>query len=154
MGLLDGDAEEPSHKLRRYIITGIVFVALLGGSVAYALRFHTEKKTVETFMDVLASGDLQQAYRVWKPNPGYSYEDFLADWGPTSEYGPVKSYRIEAAQLPKAASGVVVVVELSRHSPFPSDKDIEKSRTNKEVYLWVERSDQKLSFAPTLNLAP
>jgi hypothetical protein len=154
LGLLDGDAEEPSSKLRRYIITGIAFVALLGGGVAYLLRFHTEKKTVVTFMDVLASGDLQRAYHVWNPNPGYSFQDFLADWGPTGEYGPVKSYRLETAQLPKNGSGVVVVVELSRFSPFPSARDSDKSRNNKEVYLWVERSTQKLSFAPTLNLSP
>lgn len=154
LGLLDGDAEEPSSKLLRYTITTIVFLALCAGGTAYLLRYHTEKKTIATFLNALASGDSQKAYRLWKPNPSYSYQDFSADWGPAGEYGPVKSYRIKRAHLPKNASGVVVDVELSRFSPFPSDDDFEKGRTNKEVSLWVERSNQSISFAPTLNLAP
>lgn len=154
MGLLDGDAEEPPSKLLRYVITGIVFVALCAGGTAYLLRYHTEKKTVVTFLDVLAAGDLPLAYRLWKPNPTYSYQDFLGDWGPTGEYGPVKSYRIERAHLPRNASGVVIDVELSRYSPFPPDSDFEKGRTNKEVSLWVERSNQSISFAPALSFGP
>jgi hypothetical protein len=148
LGLLDGDAGKPPSKLPRYIITTIVFVGLVGGTIFYLLRYHTEKSTVGTFMNALTSGDFQQAYRIWRPNPSYSFEDFLGDWGPTGEYGPVKSYRVESATLPRNSSGVVVVVELSRYSPFPADDDFEKGRTNKEVNLQVERSNQAISYAP------
>ncbi len=148
MGLFDGGAEEPHTKLRRYIITLIVFIALVSGGVAYALRYHAEKKTVSVFLNTVAAGDLPQAYRLWKPNARYSYQDFLSDWGPTGEFGPVKSYHIASANMRKNASGVVIAVELSRFAPFPSDQDFEKGRSNKEVRLWVERSDQAISFAP------
>ncbi len=145
--MLDGDAEEPRSKLLRYGITVLVFVLLLSGVVAYLLRYHTEKGTVEHFLNTLAAGDLQQAYRLWKPNPSYSYEDFLRDWGPTGEFGPVKSYRLETAQRPRDGSGIVIVVEVSKFQPFPSEGDFEKDRQNKEVRLWVERKDQSISFA-------
>jgi len=152
LGLLDGDAEEPSSKLRRYIITTVVFIGLCIAGTAYLLRYHAEKKTVATFMDTVASGDFQKPYRLWQPGASYAYEDFLSDWGPTGEFGPVKSWRLETAQHPKDGSGIVVVVELSRFAPFPSDQDFDKSRTNKEVRLWVERSNQAISFAPTIGL--
>ena len=154
MGLLDGDKQKPPSKVVRYIISGIVFVGLVTGAVAFLLRYHKERQTVATFMFALSSDDFQRAYTIWKPNPGYSYQDFLADWGPSGEYGPVKSFRIRRARLPKNASGVVVDMEMSRYSPFPPDSDFEKGRTNKEVSLWVERSNQSISFAPTLNLTP
>ena len=154
LGLLDGDAGKPPSKLLRYIITTAIFVALVGGAVGYVLRYHTEKRTVGMFMNALESGDFQQAYRIWKPNPTYSYQDFLGDWGPAGEYGPVKSYRVESAMLPRNSSGVVVMVELSKYSPFPSDNDFEKGRTNKEVSLQVERSNQAISYAPPRLAAP
>lgn len=154
MGLLDGDSQKPPSKLPRYIITAVVLVGLVGGTVAFLLRYHRERQTVATFLFALSADDFQKAYAIWKPNPGYSYQDFLADWGPSGEYGPVKSFRIERARLPRNASGVVVQVELSRYSPFPADSDFEKGRANKEVSLWVERSNQSISFAPTLSLSP
>lgn len=154
MGLLDGDSQKPPSKIPRYIVTGIVLIGLITGTVAFLLRYHKERQTVATFLFALCADDFKQAYTIWKPNSSYSYQDFLADWGPNGEYGPVKSFRLERARLPKDASGVVVQVELSRYSPFPPDSDFEKGRTNKEVSLWVERSNQSISFAPTLNLVP
>ena len=148
MALFDGGAEEPHSKVRRYVITVIVFIALVSAGVAYARRYLTEKASVAAFLDTLAKGDLQQAYRLWKPNASYSFQDFLSDWGPTGEFGPVKSYHIASAHMRKNASGVVITVELSRFAPFPSDQDFEKSRSTKEVRLWVERRDQAISFAP------
>jgi hypothetical protein len=151
VGLLDGDAGKPPSKLPRYIVTGVAIVAVVSGGVAYLLRYHTEKATIATFLTTVSSGDFPKAYQIWKPNPSYAYQDFLSDWGPTGEYGPVKSYRIGRAYRPSDGSGVVVDVELSRYSPFPPDSDFEKGRTNKEVSLWVERSNQSISFAPALN---
>ena len=148
MGLLDGDAEEPQSKLRRYIVSGMVFALLVWLAVWWVLRFHTEKKTVDSFFEALVAGDTQLAYRIWKPGPSYRYEDFLADWGPQGLYGPVVTFRIETAHRPKNASGVVVMVAVSPLKPFPSQREPEKFIRVREVRLWVERRDQSLSFAP------
>ncbi len=148
MGLLDSDSEEPRSKLRRYLVSGLALVLLLSLSGWYLFRFHSEKQTVARFLDALVAGDTERAYQVWKPRASYSYQDFLEDWGPAGYYGPVKSYRIETAQKPRDASGVIVVVELSPYQPFPGDNDAVKNRRTKEVRIWVERQDNSLGFPP------
>lgn len=149
MGLLDSGAEEPKSKLRRYIITGVALVALIALGLWYVLRFTAEKRTVTRFMDAVVAGNMQLAYQIWHPHSSYSYQDFLSDWGPNGYYGPIKSYRIEAAQPPRhGGSGVIVTVEISPFQPFPSPDDAEKSGRTREVRVWVERSDQSLSFPP------
>jgi hypothetical protein len=148
LGLLDSTAEEPHSKLLRYSITAVVFIALLSLGIWWLLRFRTEERTVKGFFDALVAGQTEEAYRIWKPQPTYSYKDFLDDWGPGGYYGPVKSYRMVSAGHPRAGTGVIVVVEVSPYQPFPSDNDSIKQSSTKEVRLWVERKDQSLSFPP------
>lgn len=148
MGLLDSTAEEPHSKLLRYSVTTAVFIVLVAFGMWWLLRFHTEKQTVKRFLDALVAGQTEEAYRIWKPQPTYSYKDFLDDWGPNGYYGPVKSYRIESAEHPRAGTGVIVVVEVSPYQPFPGDNDAPKQNKTKEVRIWVEQSDQSLSFPP------
>lgn len=155
MDLLDSGSEEPKSKLRRYVITAVALAVLVALSLGYTFRFHTEKKTVDSFFQTLARGDTREAYRIWKPHGSYTFQDFLEDWGPAGYYGPVKSYRIVTAEQVKSpkwtqggASGVVVVVEVSPDSPFPQDSEKEKVHRIKEVKIWVERKDQSLSYPP------
>jgi len=148
VGLLDSTSEEPKSKLRRYIVTGVLFLVMGTGSIWWQFRFHTEKKTIESFFTALSSGNTEEAYRIWKAQPTYAYKDFLADWGPAGYYGPVKSFQIVTAQRLKDASGVIVVVSISSQAPFPASEDAAGRKTIKEVRLWVERSDQSLSYPP------
>jgi hypothetical protein len=148
VGLLDSTSEEPESKLRRYLLTGIVFVGLMWLGIWWIFRFHKEKAVVDEFMEALIAGDMPKAYQTWKPTSAYTYKDFLEDWGPTGTYGPIKSYRIEASQKRGNATGVTVVVGLSPFSPFPDPKDSVKNYRTKEVRLWVESKDLSLGFAP------
>jgi len=149
MGLLDSGAEEPKSKALRYVISGAVLVLLLGVSLWYFLRYTPEKHTVERFMNAIVANDSQLAYQIWHPHPNFSYKDFLSFWGSSGYYSPIKSYRIESAEVPpKGGSGVVIVVELSEYDAFPKPEESVKSARNREVQLWVERSDQSLSFPP------
>jgi hypothetical protein len=149
MGLLDAGAEEPKSKALRYVISGVALVLLLALAGGYFLRYTTEKRTVERFMHAIVSGDTQQAYQIWHPHPNFSYEDFLSFWGPTGYYSPIKSYRIESAEVPpKGGSGVVITVEISAYDPFPKPEETVKFGQNREVQLWIERSDQSMSFPP------
>lgn len=152
MALFDSGEEHPAHKMRRYVITGLAFVALVAAFCWYLLRFHAEKNTVRHFLNAVAAGKMDEAYHIWKPSDAYSYKDFLEDWGAQSYYGPVKSYRVEDAQEIRRGSnpvsGVVVTVELSPYDAFPSDTDAAKQSKTKEVRLWVEFKDQSISFPP------
>jgi len=149
VGILDSGAEEPKSKALRYVVSGVALAAMIAGALWYFLRFAPEKHTVERFMNAVVAGDSQQAYKIWRPNPSFTYADFLAFWGPKGYYSPIKSFRIESAEVPpKGGSGVVVVVELSAYSPFPKPEESIKFGQNQEARLWVERSDQSLSFPP------
>ena len=150
VGLLDTTSEEPKSKLRRYVITGIALAVLFTWGIWYFFfRFYPEERAAKRFFDTVVAGDFQAAYKIWKPSPSYSYQDFLEDWGPKGYYGPVKSYHIESAQSPRhGGSGVIIVVEVSPDQPFPADTDAGKNRRLKEVRLWVETRDKSLSFPP------
>jgi hypothetical protein len=152
VGIFDSTEEHPPAKIRRYIITGLAFVLLVAGGCWYLLRYHTEKNTVRLFLDTVAAGKMEEALRIWKPSPTYSFKDFLEDWGPDGYYGPVKSYHFESAGVlkrgPEPPSGVIITVEVSPYSPFPDIHDAAKQSKTKEVRLWVEFKDQSISFPP------
>ncbi|MBI3405725.1 MAG: hypothetical protein HY046_09745 [Acidobacteria bacterium] len=144
--MFDGDGEEPQSKVRRYVMTGSFFVLAAAATLWYFLRFQTEKDTVNRFFEQVSRGDLKAAYALWKPaDPkAYPFEEFEKDWGPQGYYGPVRSFRVTiASRKNRTASGVIVAVELCPETPFRNDP-----ARNKEVKLWVERSDQSLSFPP------
>lgn len=149
MALFDKTSEQPDSKRLRYAVSGVALVILVAfGTWFFFLRFLSEKHTIEDFMDAVVAQNYQRAYEIWKSHGSYTYKDFLADWALDGYYGPIKSYRIESASLPpNGGSGVVVVVEVNPLSPFPDNQD-PKSGRNKEIRLWVERSDQSISFPP------
>ena len=150
MTLLDA-SEEPKSQLLRYAVSGVALVIFVCFGIWYGwflFFFEPERHTVEHFMNAVVAGDLPQAYQIWKPHgTSYNFQEFTADWGATGYYSPLKSYRIETAEQPKDGSGVIVVVETSPFQPFPPGSDPRSGR-NREVSLWVERSDQSLSFPP------
>jgi len=149
VGILDAGAEEPKSKALRYVISGVALVLLIAAGLWYLLRYTSEKHTVEHFMDAVIAGNEQQAYQIWRPHPGFSFDDFVSFWGPKGYYSPIKSYRLESAEVPpKGGSGVVITIEISGYDPFPKPEDAIKFAQNREVQLWVERSDQSLSFPP------
>jgi hypothetical protein len=149
VGLLDSGIEEPRSKKLRYVISGVALAAMLAAALWYTLRFTPEKHTVEHFMDALLAGDTQRAYQIWHPHPNFTYQDFLGFWGANGYYSPIQSYHILDAGLPpRGGSGVIVILELSPDTPFPPAEDKIKTAQIREVQLWVERSDQSLSFPP------
>jgi hypothetical protein len=149
LALFEPTSEEPHSKRLRYAVSGVALVILVAFGIWYFfLRFISEKHTMEHFMDAVVAQDYQRAFQIWKSHGSYTYQDFLADWSLNGYYGPIKSYRIESEALPPTGgSGVIVVVELSPVQPFPQNNDPQSGR-NKEIRLWVERSDQSISFPP------
>ena len=149
MGLFDTTSEHPQSKMLRYLITTLVFLALVAGGIWWMLRFHQEKITARRFLNAVVTGQMEEAYKLWKPSATYTYQDFLEDWGPNGFYGPVRSYHYEDAErLPKSGSGVLIVVDVSPYSPFPDGNDGIKQSKTKEVRLIVEFSDQSIAFQP------
>lgn len=149
VGILDSGVEEPKSRALRYVISGVALVLLIAAGLFYFLRYSTEKRTVEHFMDAVIAGDTQKACEIWHTHPNFSCKDFAGFWGPNGYYSPIKSFRMESAEVPpKGGSGVVITVEISGYAPFPKPEETVKFAQNREVQIWVERSDQSLSFPP------
>jgi len=149
MDLFHSGSEEPKSKILRYVVSAAAFIVLVSWGIWFFTRYRTEEHTVEQFLDALIDGNSQRAYQIWHPHRGFEFQDFLSFWGPNGLYSPMKSYRIESAAPPRrGGSGIIVTVEFSPYAPFPDDSDAAKSRFNREVSIWVERSDQSLSFPP------
>jgi hypothetical protein len=146
--LLDAQEEQPPSKTLRYAVTGVAaFILLTFAFWFFVLRFLGEKRAVTNFMDAVVAEKFEDAYKIWKPQGSYTYDRFLGDWGTKGYYGPVKSYRVEAAGSPSGSSGTVVVVQISPEAAFPDEKD-PKSKSSRVVAIWVEGKDMSFSFPP------
>ena len=149
MGLLDATEPRPPSKARRYVISGIVLVLLVGGGLWWVLRYHGEKVAVYHFMSAVVAGDMQKAYSLWSPSESYSLKDFQGDWGTDGYYGPVKSFNVTGTyRPPSGSSGVVVIVDVSPYAPFPEKDDALRQSKTKEVRLWVQFSNRAVQFPP------
>jgi len=147
MSLLEPPPEK-SHKSQVMAITIGVLVLALAIVLYFTFRYYPEKKATAQFFNALVAGDTDKAYELWKPGPSYRKDDFIADWGASGYYGPVKSYKIMSAKEPNKTDSIAVDVALSPYSPLPNSSDAEKSRKTKVVTLWVSPSDKSLSFPP------
>lgn len=145
--LFDAPQEVHRSKLRRFVISIIVFLVLLAGTSWYLLRYYKEKDTVRRFLDEVAAGNMQQAYQAWKPETSYSFKDFLDDWGPSGYYGPVRSFKVERTVRRHNSNYVDVIVEVSPSKTYPGGDADTDNRTH-EVDIGVRLSDQKMSFPP------
>lgn len=148
MSLLDSADQAPPSKVPRYVMLAVLVVLIVGFLIWRAIRFKAEEQTVETFLNAVISGNMQQAYQLWQPTSSYTLKDFEDDWGPSGYYGPVKSFEIDSAVKPsKSSSDVAVHVLLSPYQPFPKNDTIEQNKT-KNVTIWVNRNTHSLSTGP------
>jgi len=134
--------ERKSKLIGRAVRIGLaaIVVGLLG---YFGFRNFAERSMLDRFVDLLKAKDYRTAYALWgcteqTPCRDYSYERFLRDWGPES---PAKN--AESVKKIRAATcgGVFANTGVLRIYKFDPDY---------EVSLWVEKSDDKISFAPVI----
>lgn len=146
MSLLEPPAES-NQKSRAAIFTVVALSAVAIVVLWLAFRYYPEERAARHFFDAVVAGDMDGAYRLWKPGGSYEMKDFLADWGPQGYYGPVKSYKILKTSTGGPGS-VAVRVGISPFSPMPDINEAEKSRKTKVLSVWVQTSDKSFSFPP------
>jgi hypothetical protein len=147
MSLLEPPPVE-SHKSRAIAITIGALVVALVLVLYFTLRYYPEKRAAEHFFDALVAGNTDEAYQLWKPTRSYRKDDFLADWGASGYYGPVKSFKIMSATAPSKSNSVEVNVAISPYQPMPAASDADKSRKTRVVTLWITPADKSFSFPP------
>jgi ABC-type nickel/cobalt efflux system permease component RcnA len=146
---------EPPQDTRRksrpmaFTVAALLLVTVVG--LWWIFRFYPEKRAAEHFFDAVVAGDMAQAYKLWKPTSSYKMDDFLADWGATGYYGPVKSYKIIREDSPTGSNAVQISVAISPFSPMPSPADpaqAEQSHKTRVVAVWVVSRDKAFTFPP------
>ena len=148
MSLLEPPADiQKKSRALAFTVATCVIIAII--AVWFVLRFYPEKRAAEEFFNAVVADDMTRAYQLWKPSPSYRMQDFVADWGPTGYYGPVKSYEIMKAKSPTGTTtSVEIRVAISPFSPMPNANDAEKSQKTKVVTVWIDSKDKSFSFPP------
>jgi hypothetical protein len=159
MTLLDAQAPDPirvrKQKLRITAAVGVVaavlIVGVLGALLGHGWWFHylPDENLVGKFFYALQKQDLKSAYAIWQHDPEwqqhpgnytYSFNEFYRDWGPSGQWGAIKSSKIYGAHpcppLGSGTSGSGIVVDV-----------VVNDRTE-HAQVWVERSNHTLGFPP------
>jgi hypothetical protein len=143
MTLLDAQQYDESRDRRRVkvLITSIIAAMFLGW-VIFHLRNYPDRHAADKFFAALAKQDMEGAFGVWNNDPGwkqhadkyskYGYAEFDQDWGPSGEWGIVKSHSIDCSY--SSGSGVIVQATINGRA--------------KHAYVWVDKSDKTLHFSP------
>lgn len=136
--------EARGRRRRKYIVVGIV-IALILAWVGYHFRNYPERRAAGQFFAALQRGDLEGAYALWMKDPSwkqhpekysrYSFGDFSQDWGPSGEWGIIKSHKIDCSY--SYGTGVIVRVTVN-HRLEPA-------------YVLVDKDERTFHFLPTDN---
>ena len=143
MTLMDAQQyDEARDRRRRNLIIAGVFAFLILAWVAYHLRNFPQRRAVNKFLSTLQSQDLHRAYGLWVRDPAwkqhpakfsnYTFGDFVSDWGPSGQWGIIKSHSIDCSY--SSGSGVLVQATINGRA--------------EHAYLWVDKSDKTLHFPP------
>lgn len=121
------------HILKRIVIA-VVVIAAVSGLLYWKFKDYREERQISTFFDLIHKQDYKAAYAMWgcteeKPCRQYSFEKFMEDWGPGKSG---KAVSMKVGETHACASGLIQTVNVG----------------DEEVWLWVNRSDHVLSFAP------
>ena len=154
MALMDAKEYDPRPAQRRRRMAGIAVVLLLVFVVLWfwpdgRFRYWRHWGVADRFFATLERKDFDTAYGLyqgdpdWKQHPekysGYTVSQFTLDWGPSGEYGPITSHRVDCAAAPPkkgfaSPSGVIVVVTINNRAEPRS--------------MWVENKSRSITDSP------
>ena len=120
-----------TERLKKRLLVGIPLALILASYLYYEFKNYPEERAVSRFLSALEQHDYQHAYQLWQPSKYYNFEKFEQDWGPNGVEGAIRDFDITSSHA--RGSGVLVDVVLNGQ---------------KEISLWVEKSDKSLSFPP------
>jgi len=143
MTLMDAQQyDEARDRRRRNLIILAVIVGLILVWVAYHLRDYSERRAADKFFAALKRGDVEGAYALWMKDPdwkqhpqkysNYTFGDFNQDWGPSGQWGIIRSHKVDCSY--SSGSGVIVEVTPNQRAEHAT--------------IWVDKSDKTLHFSP------
>jgi hypothetical protein len=146
MTIFQAPPYDPRRDIRRRNrwIALVVAILVIAG-LAWHFRHWPEQHAIDKFLSAIERHDYKQAYALWNADPaweqhpqkysGYSFGEFELDWGPTGEFGEIKSHHTcDTLNPPRGGSGVLVVFTVNgRQQP---------------TVLWVEKGNHSLTYKP------
>lgn len=132
MTLLDAQPPPPPRHIARYVIIAAAALAAIAIAVV-ALWNYPEERAATRFLTTVESGDYQTAYRLWQPASGYTFNDFVKDWGPSGDYGKIREFEI-LDTVSTTSETVTVIVSVNHESP--------------PLKLLVDRKTKGLAYSP------
>ncbi len=143
MTLLDAPRYDARRaRLIRNSVLITLGVILLGAVLTFLLWDWPEQHRVNHFFSLVEKGTLPEAYAYWNNDPewqqhadrysSYTLDDFKRDWGASSDYGVIRSHKIEITKT--VGNGVVMGV------------DVNGGKT--PLFLRVDRKSKELGFSP------
>jgi len=151
MSLLEAQPEDPRAERRRAMLRrtslAVIAIALIAGALAFWFRYYPEERAVDKFLTAIEQKDYKQAFAIWNADPEweqhadrystYTFGQFQLDWGPSGDWGEIKSHEVVDAVAPKSkiteASGVVVAARINGRA--------------EPACIWVEKKSKTLSFS-------
>ena len=111
MGLMDATEYDPRPAQRRNRMILIAIVVVIFAVILYFIfRYYPEKQVINHFFEALEHKDFEAAYGAyyhdpdWKQHPGkykdYTLNQFVLEWGPSGDYGPITSHHVDCATEP------------------------------------------------------
>jgi len=143
---LDPKAEARKRVLKRAAII-VVVLAVIAAPLLWSFRNWPEEHAVDKFLSALEKKDYKQAFAIWNADPDwdqhadrykeYPFGQFQLDWGPSGDYGEIKSHKIYGAATPRSkvtnVTGVVVAAQINGRA--------------EPACLWVEKKTHTISFS-------
>ena len=144
MTLMDAmEYDEAPARRRRNLIFTAIFAGLILAWVVYHYRDYSERHVVDKFFSALQQQNLESAFSDWSQDPQwkqhpekyvkYGFGEFQQDWGPSGEWGIIKSYSVDCSYA--SGSGVIVQVTVNHRT--------------EHAYVWVDKADKSMHFSPS-----
>jgi hypothetical protein len=151
MALMDAKEYDPRPARRMWRLIGVAVLIVVLGFIAWRIfRYTPYTSVINKFFEAVERKDFDTAYAIYNGDPNwqqhpdkydkYSLSQFKLDWGPSGEYGIIKSHEVDCVTEPEAKdfhspSGVIVVVRVN-------------NRVDGETSLWVEKKTKTITTSP------
>jgi hypothetical protein len=146
MTLLDAPSYDQSRaKKRRNFLIGTLISCGLVAIVAFLCWNLPAEHRVNQFFIAIEGEDFSKAFGIWNNDPnwqehtqryakaGYPYGRFIVDWGKSSDYGRITSYKVLYST--SYGNNILLAVEINGHRTAP-------------LALAVTKSTDTISFSP------
>jgi hypothetical protein len=143
---IDPKAERRKEIAKKVAIATFVIVIVLV-PLLWHFQYWPEEHAVDKFLTAIEKKDYQDAFAIWNADPdwrqhadrynNYTFGQFQLDWGPSGDYGEIKTHKIYGSVAPRskiaAVTGVVVAAQINGRA--------------EPACLWVEKKSMTISFS-------